>query len=71
MNGWFFARNDMKLERNIRIVSGHQIMLYTRLYNEKVHLNFKTMYEYMNTDVQYVHLNPSTNTYDIIVFSIS
>jgi hypothetical protein len=54
MNSWFFARNDMKLERNIKTVSGHRIMQYTRLYNEKVHLNFETMY--INTDVQYVYM---------------
>lgn len=54
MNCSFFARNYMKLERNIKIVSVHQIMLYTRLYNEKVHLNFKTMN--MNTDVQHVYM---------------
>jgi len=44
-------------------------MLNTRLYNEMVHLNFKTMY--MNTYVQYVYLNLSTNTQDFNLFSIS
>jgi hypothetical protein len=44
-------------------------MLNTRLYNETENLNFKTMY--MNTYVQCVYINPPTNTYDFILFSVS